>query len=365
MTTPARVAVGRRHRRARGRRRSLPLDPIGSGSGSGGPGADRRRRRRRPSPVALPEGAARGRPLRRQRRLRRRGSDAGLRTPQDPGVHRVDPDDDSVRVTLHRPGRLVGRTAPRDLADRRKVRRRGRPARRSTGRHRSMTIRVDDRTRATTGASGSARPSTTSSTQPRRHPAARRDDPDRRRHSPATPGKYLELHGSADISRAAWTSIGPGSPGSTLRDPSELLAPLGPRRRWRPCRDPEHGLRGHVGAASAPSSRRSWSRSRSSPDPSRPASTPQRPRLASSPRGGQSSMFYAAHGSIPPTRHTQHRAPDGVALRGGAVRRRRVLRAIVAALPRHAADADASDRAGRRRAPRARGGRRRRTTTID
>ena len=35
------------------------------------------------------------------------------------------------------------------------------------------------------------------------------------------------------------------------------------------------------------------------------------PRLGPSARGGQSRMFYVSRGSIPPTRHTQHRAPDG------------------------------------------------------
>ena len=46
-----------------------------------------------------------------------------------------------------------------------------------------------------------------------------------------------------------------------------------------------------------------------------PARNPGHPsalrRLASSPRGGQSRMYYVSRGTIPPTRHTQHRAPDG------------------------------------------------------
>ena len=59
-------------------------------------------------------------------------------------------------------------------------------------------------------------------------------------------------------------------------------------------------------------------------------------------------MFYAARGSVPPTRHTQHRARRWLALRRGAVRRRGVHRSLVAALPPRPADADAPDRTRRR-----------------
>ena len=55
----------------------------------------------------------------------------------------------------------------------------------------------------------------------------------------------------------------------------------------------------------------------------------------------------SAHGSIPPQRHTQHRAPGRQPLRRGAVRRRGLHRPQLAALPPGAADADAPDRAGR------------------
>ena len=69
-------------------------------------------------------------------------------------------------------------------------------------------------------------------------------------------------------------------------------------------------------------------------------------------------MFYAARGSIPPKRHTQHRAPGRLALRRGAVRRRGLHRPHLPALPRDPADADPPDRGGRR-GDQARGGRRR------
>ena len=59
-------------------------------------------------------------------------------------------------------------------------------------------------------------------------------------------------------------------------------------------------------------------------------------------------MFYAARGSIPPTRHTQHRAPDG-SLYAEELFGVEGFTGRLAALPRHAADPNPQDRAGRRR----------------
>ena len=75
-------------------------------------------------------------------------------------------------------------------------------------------------------------------------------------------------------------------------------------------------------------------------------------------------MFYVQRGSVPHTRHTQHRAPDGSALRRGAVRRRGLRRPQLAPLPPRRRR---RGRTGSRPAPRstlARGGRRGRTATA-
>ena len=60
-------------------------------------------------------------------------------------------------------------------------------------------------------------------------------------------------------------------------------------------------------------------------------------------------MFYAARGSIPPKRHTQHRAPDGALYAEELFGVEGFTGRSSPALPRDAADADPSDRAGRRR----------------
>ena len=57
-------------------------------------------------------------------------------------------------------------------------------------------------------------------------------------------------------------------------------------------------------------------------------------------------MFYAARGSIPPKRHTQHRAPDGSLYAEELFGVEGFTGRSLAALPRDAADADPPDRAG-------------------
>src|SRR6478736_5269706 len=90
---------------------------------------------------------------------------------------------------------------------------------------------------------------------------------------------------------------------------STSTVPVIPLSGWRrsttgwPIRWPgsmtDRSRRATFGQSSTPSSRAS---------PSLPEVAA---RLASSTRGGQSLMYYVAHGSLPRQRHTQHRAPDG------------------------------------------------------
>ena len=266
-------------------------------------------------------------------------------------------DDDTIRIHAHRPRWLVrssgdGIWRPRHGTSR--ARRCGLALR---SRRLAVERSVSMQSRPRTG-SRSGRPSPTSSTRSRRIPLLDTTTP-----ADVTlagyAGKYFDLQVPADIStdekcNPSAPTTGPGNPGSTPRarasagtSGSSTSMAFASWSRAPTTREPSPRV--------APSSRRSWTRSRSNPDRSIPAAPAT--RLASSDRGGQSSMFYVARGSVPPKRHTQHRAPDGCALRRGAVRGRGVHRAQLAPLPPRAADPDAPDRAGPR--GRARGGRRR------
>ena len=114
--------------------------------------------------------------------------------------------------------------------------------------------------------------SPTSSTRSRRIPSSTRRRPSMSR-LPATRGSTSTFRFRRTSpprpkrTRADPTTVH-GNPASTPRA-RPALAPVGPRRRRHSRRGPEHGLSRNLGEAPAPSSRRWWTRSRSSPDAGR------------------------------------------------------------------------------------------------